>query len=253
MVIRLQWRRAARSPVFYFLKSHTGFSHKITYLKSMSNNPYAPKPDDLPDDLPIFPLRSALLLPHGSLPLNIFEPRYIQMIDDAMAGARMIGIIQPLESGEYGVQSIGCAGKIVEFSETTDGRYGITLSGISRFTVREELEQTKLYRRVTPCWDAFEGDVAREDCLDIDREKLCSLLKSYFQMEDLSCCWDAIGDSTDQKLITALCMICPFESQEKQALLEAKCCRTRANLFMDIVKMHVGCGCAKTQKGSKAH
>ena len=213
----------------------------------MTNNPYAP--DDLPDVLPIFPLRSALLLPHGALPLNIFEPRYLQMVNDAMASNRMIGIIQPSDKTENGVQKIGCAGKITEFTETTDGRYGITLSGISRFEIREEISVTTLYRQVKANWSPFAEDVVSKECLDIDRDDLCALLKPYFDLEGLSCCWDSIGDSSDQKLITALCMICPFESQEKQALLEAPCCHGRANLFLDLIKMHVKCGgaCATGQ------
>jgi len=147
----------------------------------MSKNPYTP--DELPDVLPIFPLSRALLLPHGSLPLNIFEPRYLQMINNAMASNRMIGIIQPCDKTEGAVKKIGCAGKIIDFHETTDGRYG----------------------------------------------------------EGMSCDWEAIEDSGDQKLITALCMICPFESTEKQALLESESCHSRAKLFLDMLTMHVKC------------
>lgn len=217
----------------------------------MSKNPYAPAQNDLPEILPIFPLRSALLLPHGALPLNIFEPRYIQMIDHAMASDRMIGIIQPNENTKNGVQTTGCAGKIIDFAETEDGRYGITLSGISRFDVREEISATTLYRQVHPDWTAYSSDILSADCLDIEREKLYPMLKQYFDMQGMSCSWDAVDVCGDQKLITMLCMICPFEEAEKQALLEAENCQSRATLFLDMLNMHVKSGCQTTS--SRAH
>jgi len=205
----------------------------------MSKNPYTP--DELPDVLPIFPLSRALLLPHGSLPLNIFEPRYLQMINNAMASNRMIGVIQPCDKTEGAVKKIGCAGKIIDFHETTDGRYGITLSGISRFEVREEITVTTLYRQVHADWSPYADDALSHDCLDIHRGELSAALKQYFDMEGMSCDWEAIEDSGDQKLITALCMICPFESTEKQALLESESCHSRAKLFLDMLTMHVKC------------
>lgn len=209
----------------------------------MEQNPYAPDYADLPQALPVFPLGSAFLLPSGKLPLNIFEPRYKQMIEDAMATNRLIGMIQPKDETENpALQKTGCAGKIVEFSETPDGRYLVTLSGAYRFDVAEELTGTKLYRVVKPAWDPYENDYKAFSCLGLDREKLKTLLKNFFEQHGMDCDWQAVDGAPDGKLITCLSMVCPFEQKEKQALLEAACCKTRAELFMAMLEIAVKSG-----------
>lgn len=199
--------------------------------------------ESFPAELPIFPLGGVLLLPRGQLPLNIFEPRYVAMVDDALRGARMIGMIQPDENGD--LYKVGCAGRITSYNETTDGRYEIVLTGISRFRIETELAQQSGYRRVRAGWSDFAADSKPMTCLDMDRVRLKALLKNYFQQQGLTCSWDAVDGAADEKLITSLAMICPFDAKEKQALLEAACCKERAKLFMTLLEMQTGhdCGC----------
>lgn len=208
----------------------------------------------LPQEIPVFPLSGVLLLPRGQLPLNIFEPRYIAMTEEALRTNRMIGVVQPrdfnlsLSSDSSALFVTGCAGKITSFEETDDGRYLITLTGVSRFHLAGELPLHNGYRRARVDWGAFSEDLQSHDCLGIDRDHLKDLLRSYFNMEGLSCSWDSIDSASDDKLITALSMICPLDPGEKQALLEAACCRTRARMFMTMLEMAVhndkgGCDC----------
>lgn len=202
----------------------------------MTATPFGPRFSDLPDDLPIFPLGGVLLLPRGQLPLNIFEPRYLTMIDEALTTPhRMIGMIQPKANGD--LFEIGCAGRITTFDETQDGRYLISLSGIIRFRIGEELAQKNGYRRVRPEWRVFEKDMQPANKIDIDREKLLTLLEHFFDHHGLSCDWSVVKDTPDDRLMTCLAMICPFENEEKQALLEAGCCGERAKLFMTLLEI----------------
>lgn len=207
----------------------------------MGKNPFAPEFKNLPETIPVFPLTGVLLLPHGTLPLNIFEPCYVQMIDDALATKnKLIGMVQSkpdtsLDQPE--IYQMGCAGRITDYSETSDGRYLINLTGISRFEISDELSVTTLYRQVKPNWQPFEDDVSASDCLGLNRPKLKELLKCYFQQEGLSCDWDMVDQAGDEKLITCLAMVCPFEPGEKQALLEASTCKGRAELFMTMLEM----------------
>lgn len=198
---------------------------------------------ELPGELPIFPLGGVLLLPRGQLPLNIFEPRYVAMVDSVMGGHRLIGMVQTKDDGS--VYNVGCAGRITSFNETSDGRYEIVLTGISRFRFQEELSQVSGHRRVNPVWNEYSRDMDSMNCLDIDRTKLRKLLKNYFEQQGLTCSWDAVDQASDEKLMTTLAMICPFEAKEKQALLEAPCCRERARLFMTLLEMECNgpCGC----------
>ena len=195
--------------------------------------------ENLPDVLPIFPLSGVLLLPRGHLPLNIFEPRYMAMVNAALKTDRMIGMIQPVEYQADELYKVGCAGRIISFEETDDGRYLITLEGVSRFHVAAELESAEGYRRVKVSWDEFKNDNVPMKCLDLDKPKLVALLEGYFEQEGLSCSWDAIEESGDEKLITCLSMICPFDAKEKQVLLEAGCCKERAQKFMTMLDMAV--------------
>lgn len=195
-----------------------------------------PRYEDLPEDLPILPLAGVLLLPRGQLPLNIFEPRYIAMIDDALrTRQRMIGMVQPKSDGS--LYEIGCAGRITTFDETADGRYLVSLNGLIRFRITEERAQTNGFRRVHPNWSAFEKDMQPSNTIDIDRDKLLTLLETFFDQHGLHCDWEVIKDTPDDRLMTCLSMICPFENEEKQALLEADGCGERARLFMTMLEI----------------
>lgn len=213
----------------------------------MALNPYAPKPDQLPETIPVFPLSGVLLLPFGHLPLHIFEPRYRAMTEDAMASDRLIGMVQPRDSGkgktdnqgDRAVYKTGCAGKITEFSETEDGRYMVTLSGICRFDVDRELPRLRGYRRIRPKWDPYLNDLQQDEKPGIDRARLKKLLEQYFDENGMECDWEAIDKAPAGKLMTCLSMICPFEAREKQALLEAPCGGTRAKMFMTMLEIAV--------------
>lgn len=202
---------------------------------------------DLPNILPVFPLSGVLLLPRGQLPLHIFEERYKAMLDEALkSNSRMIGMIQPKEDGS--LFETGCAGRITSFEETDDGRYYIILSGVSRYHVTEELEQVAGYRRVSPDWAAFRDDVDPTGCLDLDREKLKAMLGDYFQMHSIEYDPALIDEAADDRLITCLSMICPFDAGEKQALLEAGCCRERSELFMTMLDMAIRSGASPNKE-----
>ena len=200
-------------------------------------------PDTFPEYMPIFPLEGVLLLPRGQLPLNIFETSYINMIDNALADSRMIGMIQPRADANTAnghsapVYDTGCAGKIISFEETEDGRYLVTLRGVTRFKIARELDCESGYRRVESHWQPFRHDTEPADELDISRDRLNNLLERYFEQNDMQCCWQKIDHAPDERLVTALSMICPFTAQEKQALLEAETCQARAELFMTMLEM----------------
>lgn len=197
---------------------------------------------DLPGVIPVFPLAGVLLLPHGRLPLNIFEPRYLAMTLDALATPmRLIGMIQPTEAEAperppklYGA---GCAGRIVSFSETDDGRYLITLAGVCRFKLAEEVAPLNGYRRVIPDFAVFGDDLAPEQHYPLDRQRLGKALTRYFAAHSISADWRSISDAPDDRLVTTLAMICPFEPREKQALLETPEAGARARLLIALLEM----------------
>jgi hypothetical protein len=197
----------------------------------------------LPAILPIFPLTGVLLLPRGRLPLNIFEPRYLAMTRDALAGERLIGMVQPSNpagsASNPPVYPTGCAGRITSFAETEDGRFLITLTGTSRFRIREELPLLEGYRRVVPEWREFARDLENEDEAGFDRDRLLRGLRAYFQQHQISADWDAVTAVPGERLVTSMAMICPFEPSEKQALLEAPDLDERARLLTAIVEMAV--------------
>jgi uncharacterized protein len=200
--------------------------------------------DLLPETLPIFPLPGVLLLPRGRLPLRIFEPRYLAMTDDAIAADRLIGMIQPADpaaalAGAPPVYRTGCAGRITAFSETDDGHYMLTLLGVARFDVREELPPHNGYRRVRADWSRYAADLCEGDGGALERDRLLTMLKSYFKLHGLSADWDAIRQTPDERLVTSLAMICPFEPSEKQALLEAPDLAERARMMTAIIEMAV--------------
>ncbi|MFV0475578.1 MAG: LON peptidase substrate-binding domain-containing protein [Pikeienuella sp.] len=180
---------------------------------------------DLPESLPVFPLSDALLLPRGRLPLNIFEPRYLAMFEDALkTGRRLIGMVQPADAAEPpALRGVGCAGRIVSFSETEDGRYLVVLAGICRFAPREELDGFTPYRRIRPDWSPWASDLGPQVPDEgFDRPRFMKLLKRYFAAAGLSTDWDSLQEADEEMLVNSLAMLCPFSAEEKQALLEAK-------------------------------
>lgn len=198
----------------------------------------------LPDELPLFPLNGVLLLPRGTLPLNVFEPRYLAMVDAALAGARMIGIIQPAAEGTIGLSApdgtnlyrTGCAGRIVGFQETEDGRYLLELRGICRFDAVEELELRDGYRRIRPDFSGYRDDLAPAAEVAIERERLLNGLKGYFEIQNISADWDALVKTSDERLVTTLSMVCPFDPAEKQVLLEADDIAQRCKLLIGFIE-----------------
>lgn len=180
---------------------------------------------DLPETLSVFPLSEALLLPRGRLPLNIFEPRYLAMFEDALkSDHRLIGMIQPADQSEQpGLRRVGCAGRIVQFSETEDGRYLLALAGVCRFVPEEEMQGFTPYRRVRPDWNRYSADLGPETPDEgFDRPAFLGLLKRYFEASGLSTDWDSLKEADEETLVNSLSMLCPFSSEEKQALLEAE-------------------------------
>lgn len=199
------------------------------------------RPTELPEQIPIFPLPGALLLPRARLPLHIFEPRYLQMIDDALkTEARMIGMIQPnpaLGRDKDALQTIGCAGRITQYSETEDGRYMITLGGVSRYRVVEELDGFHPYRRCTVNWQGFERDLGKEEVDDgFDRDAFLGLLSRYFDVRQLSADWDTLKDADDELLINSLSMMLDLDGEDKQALLEAPSLETRRETLVTLLE-----------------
>jgi Lon protease-like protein len=207
-------------------------------------SPFVPRFAALPSALPIFPLTGALLLPRGELPLNIFEPRYLAMTRDTLAGERLVGMVQPLgdkgDAGEPAVYRIGCAGRLTQFSETEDGRYLITLTGLLRFDIVEELpREGRLYRRVVPDWGRYRGDLdeQHEQHAPLARERFLAALKPFFARHQIAADWQALATADDERLVTAIAMVGPFAPSEKQALLEATDTAERARLLTALLEM----------------
>jgi Lon protease-like protein len=200
-------------------------------------------PEDLPDTIPVFPLAGALLLPRAQLPLNIFEPRYLAMTDDAMKGARVIGMIQPDESkGGSAMRpalfSVGGAGRITQFAETGDGRYLVTLTGIARFRIKEELAADTLYRQCRVDFAPFRSDLTpRLGEEHVDRETLLKTLADYLRANKLEADWKDINEAPTEALVNGLSMMSPYGVREKQALLEAPDLKTRADVLVAITEM----------------
>ncbi len=201
-----------------------------------------PRRHNLPAEFPIFPLPGALLLPQGRLPLNIFEPRYLAMIEDALGENRCIGMIQPDETqppAAHGpaLYRVGCLGKLVSFSETEDGRFLVTLAGIARFDVAEETAPRRGYRRVRANFGRFTSDLLPAAASLADRAGLLGSLRAYFRARGFDANWDAIDAMADDTLAVTLAMVCPFEPAEKQALLEAPTPEEREAALQTLLQM----------------
>ena len=199
------------------------------------------KPADMPDQIAIFPLPGALLLPRARFPLHIFEPRYIAMLDAALATKhRLVGMIQPSAtpgSKDKRLHSIGCAGRLTGFSETEDGRYMVTLSGISRFRILREVEADTPFRQAEVSWAGFERDTGQmETDPGFDRPAFLDLLERFFSAQQLSTDWDSLKEAEDELLINSLSMLCPFAPEDKQALLEAPSLQTRRETLVTLIE-----------------
>jgi len=208
----------------------------------MKRNALEPDLQDLPKTIPIFPLNGALLLPGGRLPLNIFEPRYLAMVADALQSShRLIGMIQTNDANTQDelqpmLYSVGCVGKISSFEETPDGRYLISLDGLIRFKMTKELEMKDGYRRASVEYGNFIRDLETAPP-KINRDRLLSALRLYFDAKGFTADWDAIKTCESEKLVTTLSMICPLGFQDKQALLEAANTGARADMLSTLLEM----------------
>jgi uncharacterized protein len=204
---------------------------------------FHPRLQDLPTEFPVFPLAGALLLPRGRLPLNIFEQRYLAMIEDSLGAGRMFGMIQPdphrpdSESGP-GLYRVGCLGRLSSFNETDDGRYLITLTGLVRFAVAAELAMGRGYRRVRGDFSPYLADLeTTPGPIGVERDALLTALRGYFARRNFEANWDAVRRMQDDALVTTLSMICPFEPAEKQALLEVATDADRAATLLALLQM----------------
>lgn len=197
--------------------------------------------NDLPETVPVFPLSAALLLPGTRMPLNIFEPRYLEMVDHALISDRVIGMIQPsldgtlCASGEPALCDVGCMGRITSFSETGDGRYLITLDGICRFRINREIRAKAHYRKCAV--RHFAGDLTEEEGTEVDRPALLHTFRAYLDANNLEADWESITRAENCTLVNALSMMSPYGPAEKQALLEAPDLKTRAETLIAITEI----------------
>ncbi|MFQ5764596.1 MAG: LON peptidase substrate-binding domain-containing protein [Rhodospirillales bacterium] len=208
--------------------------------------------------LPVFPLTGVLLLPGGRLPLHIFEPRYLNMVTDALGGERLIGMVQPRAPEEASTASsvgdgadvyeTGCAGRITEFSETPDGRFLIALTGVSRFRIADELSIERGYRRVRPDWTPYLGDLDNGPGVLAGRERLLDALEGFFSGKGIASDWAEIREWPDITLVATLAMMCPFDAGEKQALLECGSWEDRVRLLITLMEIAAHEGEADTPR-----
>jgi Lon protease-like protein len=198
---------------------------------------------DLPREIPVFPLSGALLLPEGRLPLNIFEPRYLAMVEDSLGAGRMFGMVQgdpslPRIGSDSQLFKVGCLGRVSSFAETDDGRLLITLTGVIRYRIAEEIGGRRGYRRVRADYASYEADLAVDrPAPQIDRAELLGAIQPYFRARGIEANWEAVEQTGDAMLVTTLCMVCPFDVREKQALLEVGSVEERARMLVALMQM----------------
>jgi Lon protease-like protein len=207
----------------------------------MSRNPFFPKFSDLPAELPIFPLAGAVVMPGVQLPLNIFEPRYLNMVFDALAGDHLIGMVQPLSETTFDdtpeIHKVGCGGRITSYSETSDGRIVMVLTGVSRFEVRTELAPRHGYRRVKASWERFAIDFHEDETRLPDRDAFFGSLHAYARLRNVEVPWNDVKKMGDADLINLLCAHLPLEPDDKQALIETIDLAQRADLMRALMDM----------------
>jgi uncharacterized protein len=196
---------------------------------------------ELPQSIPVFPLAGALLLPRAELPLNIFEPRYLQMFNEAMAGDRVIGMIQPIEdAAKPRLSNVGCLGRIVSFSETDDGRLLVSLRGVCRFRAIKEKRVSLPYRRMDVTYDDFAADLVVENQgRTIDREGLVKAFRQYLEANNMTANWEEVAQVSTENLVNTLSQLAPYPAEEKQALLEAPDLSSRAEMLIALTELAV--------------
>ncbi|MGP0057940.1 MAG: LON peptidase substrate-binding domain-containing protein [Beijerinckiaceae bacterium] len=205
------------------------------------NNPYR-GPDELPAVIPVFPLTGVLLLPRGQLPLNVFEPRYMAMVEDVLKAHRIIGMVQPdAEASDAEVPrllSVGCAGRVTQFAETGDGRFLLTLTGIARYRIVDEISAVTAYRQCRVDFSPFEGDFLPHSGEEaVDRDGVLTALGNFAEANQLQIDWKSVRETPNEALVNALSMMSPYGPREKQALLEAPDLRTRADVLIAITEI----------------
>jgi Lon protease-like protein len=211
------------------------------------NRPYAGA-GELPGTIPIFPLAGALLLPRGEMPLNIFEPRYLALVDDALKGHRLIGMIQPLPDAAEGATApplftVGCLGRITQFAESGDGRVFVALTGVARFRVRSEVLAMTPYRQCAVDYEPFASDfVPRAGEDEVDRKAVIAALRLFAKSTNQEVDWKSINQAPNEALVNALSIMSPFGPKEKQALLEAGDLKTRADVLVAITEIELARG-----------
>tara|TARA_B100001121_G_C18550934_1_gene555413 strand:+ start:188 stop:847 length:660 start_codon:yes stop_codon:yes gene_type:complete len=202
--------------------------------------------NDFPENIPLFPLSGVLLLPKSRLPLNIFEPRYLKMIEDVLATEhRFIGMIQPrpnknTKDSNLKFNNVGCAGRLISFTETDDSRYLITLSGVSRFNYVKNVDTFKPYINAEVEWDTFRDDDILETLpKSFNKDEFLEIISKYFTLTNLQTDWESLKKADDELLINSLSILCPFENDEKQALLEAKTIKERVKILTTLMEMSI--------------
>ncbi len=214
----------------------------------MKPNPFLPRFEDLPAELPLFPLSGAVVMPGVQLPLNIFEPRYLRMVDYALATQHLIGMVQPRLTEQNGdlIYQVGCGGRITSYTETHDGRIVLVLTGFCRFEVIQELQTPQDFRRAQVSWQRFSSDYNAPSAL-ADREQLLSSLRSYCTRHHVEVPWDDIAKMVDSELVNLLCTHLPLDVDDKQALVETVDLSERATLMCGLMDMSALAGNATTQ------
>jgi Lon protease-like protein len=211
----------------------------------MLKNPFDISFEALPDSLPIFPLRDVLLLPGGQIPLNVFEPRYLNMVQDALSAKdRLIGVVSPKDPPQSGdkkiaLSSVGCAGRITSFEEKADGRFMITLTGYCRFHVKKEITTMRGYRRFNTDWTEFERDLTIDIAAGIDKDRLVQLLESYAELAGIEMDWGLLSRMPSFNIVTFFSMTLPLSQPEKQQLLATPTITERAELLMEMIQEQV--------------
>jgi hypothetical protein len=196
----------------------------------------------MPGIIPVFPLPGALLLPRGHMPLNIFEPRYLAMIDHALAGDRLIGMVQPNpDKGDLGgLYGVGCAGRITQFAETGDGRYIVSLTGVARFRLMPEVDASTPFLQYSVDWTPFTADYEPKSGEDaVDRKAVIEALRRFSEENSVEVDWDSVKGAANEALVNALCMMSPYGVREKQALLEAPDLKSRGDMLVAITEMEL--------------
>jgi uncharacterized protein len=208
------------------------------------------EPSDLPNTIPLFPLAGALLLPRTDLPLNIFEPRYLLMIEEAMKAERIIGIIQPQgssDSSKAALEAVGCAGRITSYSETDDGRLLVTITGVCRFAIVEELDAATPFRQASVDYRPYAVDfVSETGARSVNREQLIKAFRQYLEANDMSADWNEVEAVSTEVLVNTLSLLAPYPARDKQALLEAPDLKSRADVLVALTELAL----AKTSTGT---